>query len=118
MRACFRVWLKEVKKSQAFLQRRFSAGFDKTVNTLNTLHLPTFEAYMRQKYLLRCWLAKRSKAERCLLLRARGGVAFLSRSNNGQRDVQDDTETRATREALGDDDDDVASDFGFGFDGV
>ena len=47
-----------------------------------------------------------------------GGVAFLSRSNNGQRDVQDDTETRATREALGDDDDDVASDFGFGFDGV
>ena len=48
-----------------------------------------------------------------------GGVAFSSRSNNGQRDVQDDTETRATREALGDDDDDdVASDFGFGFDGV
>lgn len=43
----------------------------------------------------------------------------MSRSNNGQRDVQDDTETRATREALGDDDDDdVASDFGFGFDGV
>ena len=42
----------------------------------------------------------------------------MSRSNNGQRDVQDDTETRATREALGDDDDDFASDFGFGFDGV
>ena len=47
-----------------------------------------------------------------------GGGRFLSRSNNGQRDVQDDTETRATREALGDDVDDVASDFGFGFDGV